>query len=82
MEDEFLTLTDENGKELKYRILNAFIYNNKYYIIYTDDISDENGKLNAYAAIYDPNDDTVWEELTTDDEWAIVDKILAQMEGK
>jgi len=81
MEDEYLKLTDEDGNQLNYRIISTFIYNNKNYIIYTDDTY-EDGSLNVYASIFDPDDDTVLDDLTTDEEWEIVDKIIIQLEGK
>ena len=56
-------------------------YNNKNYIVYTDDTY-EDDDLNVYASIFDSDDDTVWEELTTDEEWDIVKKILAELEDK
>ena len=81
MEKELLKLTDEDGNKLEYRILSTFIYNNKNYIVYTDDTY-EDDDLNVYASIFDSDDDTVWEELTTDEEWDIVKKILAELEDK
>ncbi len=81
MEEEKLKLIDEDGNELEYRILSMFIYNNKNYIVYTDDTY-EADNLNTYASIFDPDDDTVWEELTTDEEWDIVKKILVELEDK
>ena len=81
MENDTLKLTDVDGNILEYRILSTFIYNDKNYIVYTDDVL-ENGKKNAYASIFDPDDDTVWEELQTDEEWEIVSQIIAKLEGE
>ena len=81
MEEEKLKLTDIDGNVLEYRILSTFVYNNKNYIVYTDDTY-EDDDLNVYASIFDSDDDTVWEELTTDEEWDIVKKILAELEDK
>ena len=81
MEEEKLKLTDIDGNVLEYRILSTFIYNNKNYIVYTDDTY-EDDDLNVYASIFDSDDDTVWEELTIDEEWDIVKKILAELEDK
>ena len=81
MENDTLKLTDVDGNILEYRILSTFIYNDKNYIVYTDDVL-ENGKINAYVSIFDPDDDTVWEELQTDEEWEIVSQIIAKLEGE
>ena len=81
MENDTLKLTDVDGNILEYRILSTFIYNDKNYIVYTDDVL-ENEKVNAYASIFDPDDDTVWEELQTDEEWEIVSQIIAKLEGE
>jgi hypothetical protein len=47
-------------------------------MLYTDK-SHTNDKLNIYAAIFDPEDETVFEEVTSDHEWEEIDKILKEM---
>lgn len=80
MEKEFLKLTDEDGNELEYRILSTFIYNYKNYIIYTDDTY-EGDSLNIFASIYNPDDETILDDLTTDEEWNIVNEMLEKLKG-
>lgn len=80
MEKEFLKLTDEDGNELEYRIISTFIYNDKNYIIYTDDTYEDN-YLNIYASIYNPDDDAILDDLTTDEEWNMVEEILEKLKG-
>ena len=47
-------------------------------MIYTDNTYD-NGKLNVYAAIYDPNDETVFEDIKTQEELDEVNKRIIQL---
>ena len=81
MEQELLTLTDEDGKEKTYRILSTYMYKDKNYIVYTDD-THEGDKLNIYASIFDPEDDSVFENVTTEEEWNIAKEILNKIGGK
>lgn len=65
-----LKMIDKDGNEKEYEILLAFYWTktNKYYVVYTDNIEDENG-LNTYASIYYPDDNTKLDKIETEEEW-------------
>lgn len=49
----------------------------KSYIVYTDNSKDENGNIQVYASIYDPNqEDQKLEPITTEQEWKVIETIL------
>lgn len=78
-----LTFTNEEGKELKCKILFEIEMNDKKYIIYTDDSTDENGQIRAFASYYKPDDDS--KELfsiNTEKEWNMIEKFMASMVSK
>lgn len=77
MNKKYLKIVDCNNNIKEYEILYTFFNpnTNKNYVIYTDNI-EEDGKLNIYASIYYPDDDTKLDEITTDDEWKYVELIL------
>lgn len=62
------SVIDEDNKEHEFEIYTVYklLDTKKHYMIYTDNTYDEDGALNLYAAIFDPNDDTVFEELKTE----------------
>lgn len=68
--DDKLKIIDKDGNEKEYEILLAFYWTktNKYYVVYTDNIEDENG-LNTYASIYYPDDNTKLDKIETEEEW-------------
>ena len=68
--DDKLKMIDKDGNEKEYEILLAFYWTktNKYYVVYTDNIEDENG-LNTYASIYYPDDNTKLDKIETEEEW-------------
>ena len=74
----YFSIFDENGKEIKCRIIKTFILTKtkKHYMIYTDNTVDDNGVLNCYPAIYDPNDESVFEEVRSDLEWEEIKKVM------
>lgn len=78
---KFITITNDDGKEYNYEILLTFkwLKNNKNYIVYTDNTTDENGSLNIYGAIYYPNDDSKLDPVETDEEWNEIEKRLKAM---
>ena len=76
-----LKIVDNDGKETEYEILSAFQYGKtgKNYVVYTDNTRDENGSINAYAAIYYPDDETRLDPIETDEEWDLVEAALARL---
>jgi len=81
---KILKVYDVDGNIKEYEIIMTFIWskNQKNYIIYTDNTNTEDGKLNLYAAIYYPDDDTKLEEIKTEEEWDLIEESLARMQGK
>ena len=77
-EDLKFSIYDELGNETICRIICSFfnVNNKNHYLVYTDDSYDKNNKLNIYAAIFDPNDDSVFEEVKSDEEWKYIDNFL------
>ena len=82
MDDNILRLTDDLGNTKEYEILMTLKMEetNKNYIIYTDNTKD-NEDLNIYASIYNPDNNEL-EEIKTDKEWDIIDKILEKNMNK
>ena len=77
MNKKYLKIVDNNDNINEYEILYTFFNpnTNKNYVIYTDNTK-EDDKLNIYASIYYPDDDTKLDDITTDDEWKYVEMIL------
>lgn len=75
------TITNEEGKEITCEILFTFDSEEtgKNYIVYTDNTKDEEGNIKVYASIYDPNDTTKLEPITTDKEWKIIQIVLDEV---
>ena len=83
MEDKkYITITDSDGCILSYEIVLAFYWNktNKYYVVYTDNTYKDN-KLNLFASVYYPDDDTRLDEITTEEEWIEIESRLGDANG-
>ena len=80
MKENTFSIFDELGNEVTCEIINIFVLpkTNKHYMLYTDN-SHTDDKLNIYAAIFDPEDETVFEEVTSDYEWDEIEKILKEL---
>lgn len=81
-EKKMLKLIDKNGKETEYEILSAFqlAKTGKNYVIYTDNTNDEQGKLNIFASIYYPDDDSRLDSIETKEEWDAIESVLSSLE--
>ena len=55
-----------------------YLITNKYYIVYTDNTY-ENDKINLFASIYYPNDNTKLEEIKTQEEWNEIESRLGEL---
>lgn len=53
---------------------------NKYYIVYTDN-SENNGKLNVFANIFYPVDNSKFDLILTQEEWNEIEKRLGDLEN-
>ena len=75
------TIIDEFDNEIEYEILLAFFWSKtkKNYLIYTDNTKDNN-KLNIYACIYYPDDDTRLDDIETEEEWKEIENRLKELE--
>lgn len=83
MDKNSFTLVDEEGTESSYDVLFTFDNEetNKSYIVYTDNTKDQEGNIQVYASIYDPNDpNSKLEAITTDKEWKVIDTILETLQ--
>ena len=83
MKKNSFSMIDENGKEVVYDVLFTFESDetNKNYIVYTDNTRDENGNIEVYASIYDPeNPNSKLEAITTDKEWKVIETILETLQ--
>ncbi len=78
MDNEKLVIINSDGTKKEYRIICAFYLTDtdKNYIIYTDDLILDDGKIAIYASIYYPDDSTKFDEITTDYEWQKINEIL------
>jgi len=82
-EKNTIKVYDEDGNVVVCDIL--FTFDNdetkKSYIVYTDNTKDKDGKVQVYASIYDPNDETKkLEEIKTEKEWKVIDTILETLQ--
>lgn len=77
-ENNTLKLVNKDGIETEYEILCAFHLDttDKYYLIYTDNEKNKKNELNVYASIFDPEDDSVFEQIKTKEEWDMIEKVL------
>ena len=79
MKKNSFSMLDENGNEVVYDVLFTFESEetNKNYIVYTDNTRDEQGNVEVYASIYDPEDpNSKLEAIKTDKEWKVIETIL------
>lgn len=83
MKKNSFSMIDENGNEVVYDVLFTFESDEtkKNYIVYTDNTKDENGNIEVYASIYDPEDpQSKLEAITTDKEWKVIETILESLQ--
>ena len=70
----------EDGKEISYEEIHTFVFNDKTYMIYTDNKEDEDGNICTYAAIYN-EDEKKLIPIENDKEWEIVQRELERIEN-
>ena len=83
MKKNTFSMIDENGQEIVYDVLFTFESDEtkKNYIVYTDQSKDEQGNIQVYASIYDPeNPNSKLEAITTDKEWKVIETILETLQ--
>ena len=79
--DEIMTfkVMNDDGIEVECEVLFTFESEEtgKNYIVYTDNTLDEDDNTKVFASIYNPDEEeTVLQPIETDEEWAIIEKIL------
>jgi len=53
----------------------------KSYVVYTDNSKDKDGKIQVFASIYDPSDESKkLEEIKTEKEWKVINTILETLQ--
>lgn len=80
--DNTFVCLDENGNQIECTILFTFDIEKtgKNYIIYTDNTTDENGKIRTYASTYEPDcEESELGPIETEEEWKIIEGILSSL---
>lgn len=80
--DTFTVINDE-GKEILCNVLFTFDSDEtgKSYIVYTDNTKDNEGNVQVYASIFNPDDpNTKLEPIETEKEWKVIDTILKTLQ--
>ena len=80
--NKFVVL-NKDGEKVECEVLFTFESEEtkKNYMVYTDNTKDEEGNIKVYAAIYEPDkDETKLEPITSDHVWAIIEKILEELQ--
>lgn len=83
MKKNTFTMIDQDGNEVVYDVLFTFESDEtgKNYIVYTDQSRDDNGNIQVYASIYDPeNPSTKFEAIKTEKEWKVIETILETLQ--
>lgn len=82
-EKNSFTVINDEGKEVVCNVLFTFDSDetNKSYIAYTDNTKDENGNVQVYASIYDPNEENPrLQPIESDKEWKVIETILETLQ--
>lgn len=82
MSDKKSLILKTSDGEKEYEILYTFKSNNtnKDYIVFTDNTY-EGEELNIYSAIYNPLDDSVFEEVTDENDFNEIESFLKEVNG-
>ena len=81
MKKNILKLKDNEGNIKEYEVILIFKNNNKDYIVYTDNKNNNDGSINVYANIFNPNDLSVFENIETNEEWEEIERRLELLGG-
>lgn len=76
-------VTNDEGQEVEYEVLFTFDSDEtkKSYMVYTDDLKDENGNTRVYASAYvQGEEETELLPIETDKEWKIIETILKELQ--
>lgn len=83
-DDNKLTIVTKDGKTIKYDVITTFYWfkTDKNYIIYTDNTKNEMKQLNIHASIFNPKDLSKLDEITTDEEWQLIEDVLNEIKNR
>lgn len=76
-------VVDDEGVETEYEMLLTFESDEtgRNYIVYTDNIVDDDGSLRVFASIYDSDSDkSKLLPIETEEEWKMVETILKELQ--
>ena len=82
-EKDTFVVKNDLGEEVVCHVLFTFDSDEtgKSYIVYTDNSKDENGNVQVYASIYNPDDaNSKLEPIETEKEWKVIDTILKTLQ--
>ncbi len=71
----------ESGKEIEYTTILTFYSEDfkKNYVVYTDNTTSEDGKLNTFASSYNPNSESFeLNPIETKEEWDNIEKVISE----
>ena len=83
MDKNTFKLITNDGTEVTCNVLFTFDSDEtkKSYIVYTDNSRDQEGNIQVFASIFDPNDEnTKLEPITTEIEWKVIETILETLQ--
>lgn len=83
MDKNTFKLITNDGQEVTCNVLFTFDSDEtkKSYIVYTDNSRDQEGNIQVFASIFDPNDEnTKLEPITTEKEWKVIETILETLQ--
>ena len=83
MDKNTFKLITNDGTEVTCNVLFTFDSDEtkKSYIVYTDNSRDQEGNIQVFASIFDPNDEnTKLEPITTEKEWKVIGTILETLQ--
>ena len=83
MDKNTFKLITNDGTEVTCNVLFTFDIDEtkKSYIVYTDNSRDQEGNIQVFASIFDPNDEnTKLEPITTEKEWKVIETILETLQ--
>ena len=83
MEQATFKVVNDQGQEITCEVLFTFDSDEtkKSYIVYTDNTTDEEGRVKVYASIYTPGvEPTKLEPIESEKEWKIIETILESIQ--
>ena len=83
MDKNTFKLITNDGTEVTCNVLFTFDSDEtkKSYIVYTDNSRDQEGNIQVFASLFDPNDEnTKLEPITTEKDWKVIETILETLQ--